>query len=192
LISSSVDDAGNLVVMLTLAPLMILWVNLVSDGIPALALGMDSAENDVMKRKPRPSNESFFANHLSVRIIVRGLVLGGLTYLVFKFAIDQGMGLAYAQTLAFMTIIFGQLFHIFDARTFTTLYHRSPFSNVPLLWAVAGSAALSVSMVYWPYGQMVLGTTAVSIQHLLIVIALSALPTLILSGIKHIARVKWL
>ncbi|HEY9017501.1 HAD-IC family P-type ATPase, partial [Thiomicrospira sp.] len=69
--------------LLTLAPLMILWVNLVSDGIPALALGVDGAENDVMKRQPRPSNESFFANHLSHRIIIRGLVMGALTYGVF-------------------------------------------------------------------------------------------------------------
>lgn len=192
LISSTVDEAGNLVVLLTLAPLMILWVNLVSDGIPALALGVDGAENDVMKRKPRPSDESFFADHLSTRIIIRGLVLGALTYSVFKISLDNGMSLEYAQTLAFMTLIFGQLFHIFDARTFTTIYQRNPFSNVALLWAVAGSAALSITMVYWPWGQLVLGTTAVDVSHLIMVIALSALPTLILSGIKQLGNIRWL
>ena len=192
LISSTVDEAGNTLVLLTLAPLMILWVNLVSDGIPALALGIDGAENDVMKRKPRPSNESFFANHLSTRIIIRGLVMGALTYGVFKFAIDQGYAVEYAQTLAFMTLIFGQLFHIFDARTFTTLYQRNPFSNTALLWAVAGSGALSVSMVYWPWGQLVLGTTAVELSHLLIVVGLSALPTFILSGLKELTKTNWL
>lgn len=178
--------------LLTLAPLMILWVNLVSDGIPALALGVDGAENDVMKRQPRPSNESFFANHLSHRIIIRGLVMGALTYGVFMAAIKQDYSLEYAQTLAFMTLIFGQLFHIFDARTFTTIYQRNPFSNPALLWAVAGSAALSISMVYWPWGQTLLGTTAVEVEHLLIVIGLSALPTLILSGIKQVFKVRWL
>ncbi|WP_081835963.1 cation-translocating P-type ATPase [Thiomicrospira pelophila] len=178
--------------LLTLAPLMILWVNLVSDGIPALALGVDGAENDVMKRQPRLSNESFFANHLSHRIIIRGLVMGALTYAVFITAINQDYSQEYAQTLAFMTLIFGQLFHIFDARTFTTLYQRNPFSNPALLWAVAGSAALSVSMVYWSWGQTLLGTTAIEVEHLLIVIGLSALPTLILSGIKQVLKVKWL
>lgn len=192
LMSSSVNQAGNTLVLLTLAPLMILWVNLVSDGIPALALGIDGAEDDVMKRLPRSSSESFFANHLSTRIIVRGLVMGALTYGVFKVAIDQGQSLEYAQTLAFMTLIFGQLFHIFDSRTFSTLYRRNPFSNHALLWAVAGSGALSVSMVYLPWGQLVLGTAAVDFHHLLVVIALSALPTFILSGIKEIAQVKWL
>jgi Ca2+-transporting ATPase len=192
LISSTVDEAGNTLVLLTLAPLMILWVNLVSDGIPALALGIDGAENDVMKRKPRPSNESFFANHLSTRIIIRGLVMGALTYGVFKFTIDQDYAVEYAQTLAFMTLIFGQLFHIFDARTFTTLYQRNPFSNTALLWAVAGSGALSVSMVYWPWGQLVLGTTAVELSHLLIVVGLSALPTFILSGLKELTKTNWL
>lgn len=192
LISSTFDEAGNLVVLLTLAPLMILWVNLVSDGIPALALGIDGAESDVMKRKPRPANESFFANYLSHRIIIRGLVLGALTYAVFNYAIEQGFSMEYAQTLAFMTLIFGQLFHIFDARTFTTLYDRNPFSNKALLWAVAGSGALSIAMVYWPYGQLVLGTTSVGFDHLIMVIALSALPTLILSAIKKAGGVRWL
>lgn len=193
LISASVDDNGNTIAMLTLAPLMILWINLVSDGIPALALGVDGAEHDVMKRKPRPGNESFFSDHLSTRIIIRGLVMGALTYAVFKFAIDhEDMSLQYAQTLAFMTLIFGQLFHIFDARTFSTLYQRNPFSNVPLLWAVAGSGALSITMVYWPWGQLVLGTTAIEVSHLLIVIGLSALPTLILSGIKRLTGIRWI
>ncbi|MBE0493186.1 MAG: cation-translocating P-type ATPase [Thiomicrospira sp.] len=192
LISATVDESGNMLVMLTLAPLMILWVNLVSDGIPALALGVDGAENDVMKRQPRASNESFFADHLSHRIVIRGLAMGALTYGVFISAINQDYSSEYAQTLAFMTLIFGQLFHIFDARTFTTIYQRNPFSNPALLWAVAGSAALSISMVYWSWGQTVLGTTAVALEHLLIVIALSALPTLILSGIKQLFKVKWL
>ncbi|MFA6700043.1 MAG: HAD-IC family P-type ATPase [Thiomicrospira sp.] len=178
--------------LLTLAPLMILWINLVSDGIPALALGVDGAEQDVMKRKPRPRNESFFADHLNTRIILRGLVMGALTYAVFKVCIDQGMGEAYAQTMAFMTLIFGQLFHIFDARTFSTLYQRNPFSNTALLWAVAGSASLSLLMVYWPWGQKVLGTTAIDVSHLLMVIALSALPTLILSGIKQLTGLRWI
>lgn len=192
LISASVDENGNALIMLTLAPLMILWVNLVSDGIPALALGVDGAEQDVMKRKPRPREESFFADHLSTRIIVRGLALGALTYGVFKVCIDQGYSLEYAQTMAFMTLIFGQLFHIFDARTFTTLYQRNPFSNPALLWAVAGSAALSVLMVYLPWGQLVLGTTAVDSSHLVMVIAISALPTLILSGIKQLGGIRWI
>lgn len=178
--------------LLTLAPLMILWINLVSDGMPSLALGVDEAEGDVMQRKPRPRDESFFADNLNARIILRGLVMGGLTFWMFQFALDKGATLEYAQTLAFMTLIFGQLFHVFDARTFSTLYRRDPLSNKMLLIAVASSAILSVMMVYLPLGHLALGTTALEFKHLIMVIFIAALPTFILSGIKEIFHLKWL
>ena len=178
--------------LLTLVPLMILWINLVSDGIPALALGVDEAEDDVMKRKPRPRDESFFADNLNSRIITRGLVMGALTFSMFQFALNQGASLEYAQTLAFMTLIFGQLFHVFDARTFTTIYHRDPFSNKMLLLAVAGSATLSIIMVYLPLGNLALGTTPLEFNHLIMVVFIAALPTFILSGLKEIFQIKWL
>ncbi len=91
--------------LLTLAPLMILWINLVSDGMPSLALGVDEAEGDVMQRKPRAGNESFFADNLGTRIVIRGLIMGGLTFAMFMYALNLNLSLEYAQTLAFMTLI---------------------------------------------------------------------------------------
>ncbi len=178
--------------LLTLAPLMILWINLVSDGMPSLALGVDEAEGDVMQRKPRAGNESFFADNLGTRIVIRGLIMGGLTFAMFMYALNLNLSLEYAQTLAFMTLIFGQLVHVFDARTFTTLYHRNPFSNHLLLWAVFGSACVSLLMVYTPFGNLALGTTPLEPQHLLMTLFIAALPTFILSGLKEIFHMKWL
>ncbi|AHF00640.1 ATPase [Thiomicrospira aerophila AL3] len=178
--------------LLTLAPLMILWVNLISDGLPALALGIDQAEKNVMSRPPRSSQESLFAQHLGTKIIVRGLVLGAITFGVFQWAILQGYAESYAQTLAFMTLIFGQLVHIFDARSFGTLYDRNPFNNPALVLMVLASASLSILMVYWSWGQLVLGTSALTIEHLLIVMFIAALPTLILSGANKLFRWHWL
>lgn len=178
--------------LLTLAPMMILWVNLVSDGIPSLALGVDMAEDDVMARQPRPSRESFFAHHLGTRILVRGLVMGGISYSLFQVAIDLDTTLEYAQTIAFATLIFGQLFHVFDARTFSTLYHRNPFSNRLLVIAVLGSALLSLIMIYSPFGNLVLGTTPISIEHLIMVCFIAALPTFILSALKDLFKWSWL
>ena len=100
---------------------MILWINLVSDGIPALALGVEPPEADIMARTPRSRDESFFVDNLGARIVIRGLALGWLRYFMFDFALDRGTTLAYAETLAFSTLIFSQLWHIFDARTFKTL-----------------------------------------------------------------------
>ena len=178
--------------LLTLAPLMILWVNLVSDGIPALALGVDNEEEGIMDRKPVAGNAGFFADNLAARIVLRGLVLGFTTFFMFDYALDMGSTLAYAQTVAFMTLIFGQIFHVFDARTFTTLYRRNPFSNRYLIMAVAGSALLSVGLIYSGLGSMAFGTEPLELRHLLMVICISALPTFILSGLKEIFRIKWI
>lgn len=178
--------------LMTLAPLMILWVNLVSDGIPSLALGLEKEEPGLMRKKPRASDEDFFADNLASRIVLRGLVLGGVTYWLFHFALSKGTDLEYAQTLAFMTLVFGQLFHIFDARTFSTLYRRDPFENTYLLYALAIAASLSLLMVYTPLGHLALGTESLSMRHLIMVIAIAALPTLILSGMKEIFKLKWI
>ncbi|PLA74238.1 ATPase [Hydrogenovibrio sp. SC-1] len=178
--------------LLTLAPMMILWVNLVSDGIPSLALGVDTAESDVMARQPRPSQESFFAHHLGSRILIRGLVMGGVSYSLFQVAINLGSPIDYAQTIAFATLIFGQLFHVFDARTFSSLYHRNPFSNQLLVAAVLGSALLSLLMIYTPFGNLILGTTPLSLEHLIMVCFISALPTFILSALKELFNWSWL
>lgn len=70
--------------ILPLTPLMILWINLVSDGLPALALGVEPEEKDLMERKPRKRNESFFSDHLGTRILTRGLALGGMSYMAFN------------------------------------------------------------------------------------------------------------
>jgi Ca2+-transporting ATPase len=177
--------------LLTLAPLMILWVNLISDGIPSLALGVDNEEEGIMKRKPVSSEEGFFANDLASKIVLRGLLLGFTTYFLFQYAINKGVTLEYAQTIAFMTLIFGQIFHIFDARTFSTLYRRNPWSNRYLLAAVGGSALLSIALIYSGVGSVVFGTEALTLKHLVMVIAIAALPTFILSGLKEIFRIRW-
>lgn len=177
--------------LLTLAPLMILWVNLVSDGIPALALGVDNEEPGIMLRKPIAGNEGFFSDNLASKILLRGLVMGFITYYLFQVALDNGASLAYAQTVAFMTLIFGQIFHIFDARTFTTLFRRSPLSNKYLLVAVAGSLILSLGLIYSPLGSLVFGTEPLQFKHLLMVFCIAALPTFVLSGLKEVFRLKW-
>ncbi len=178
--------------LVPITALMILWINLVSDGLPALALGLDNPEGDLMQRKPRSRTEGFFADNLGSRIVIRGLTIGWLAYYLFDFALDRGATVAYAQTLAFTSIVFSQLWHVFDARTFTSIYRRNPFSNQYLLWAVAGAALLSLGVVYTAPGQFVFGTEALQLKHLFMVIAIAALPTFILSGIKEIFALKWL
>ncbi|WP_428927624.1 cation-translocating P-type ATPase [Marinibacterium sp. SX1] len=177
---------------LTLAPLMILWINLVSDGLPALALGVEPAEDDIMRKAPRGRGESLFAEGLKERIMIRGLAIGGLTYYAFHAALQSGASVDYAQTTAFATLIFAQLWHIFDSRTTTTLFQRNPLENRVLLGAVALSAGLSLLAIYTAPGQFVLGTTGLALHDLVGCFFLAALPTLGLSAIKALFGWRWL
>ena len=178
--------------LLTLTPLMILWINLISDGIPALTLGLEPAEEDIMRREPRGRHQNIFAGGLGQRIILRGLALGGLSYWLFQETLAAGNSLQYAQTMAFLTLIFAQLWHIFDSRSSTTLFRKNPFGNRMLLAAVAVSAILSLLAIYTPPGNLVLGTVPLEFRHLLEVIAIASLPTFGLSALKEIFQVRFL
>lgn len=125
----------------TLTALMVLWVNMVSDALPSFALGYDVPEADLMHRPPRNVKQSILSGVLT-RIFVRGTVMGGLVYVAFVWGAASGMSAGQAQTLAFLTLVFGQLWHVFDARSTRTLFRRNPFNNPRLLMAVALRPAL--------------------------------------------------
>ena len=176
--------------ILPLTPLMILWVNLVSDGLPALALGVEPKEKDLMERKPRKRDQGFFSDGLGARIVIRGLALGGVSFGAFLMALSHGFSAQYAQSVAFLTLIFGQLWHLFDSRTFTSLYRVNPFTNKYLLGAIATSAILSLGVIYTHLGQLIFSTEAIEFRHLAIILGVAALPTAVLSAIKELTKTK--
>src|SRR5690606_10184255 len=90
---------------LPLVPIQILWVNLVTDGLPAMALGVDQAESDLMQHKPRSAKENIFARRLGWKIISRGILIGLCTLGAFILALNDGQGLVHAQTVAFATLV---------------------------------------------------------------------------------------
>jgi P-type Ca2+ transporter type 2C len=175
-----------------LTALMILWINLIGDAFPSLCLAWEKGEPDLMTRKPRMRNESFFADGLGARIIIRGLVHGWVIYAMFHFFLDGGYSVAYAQTMAYLVLIFAQNFHLLDARSFTSIYHRNPFENRLLIAVMVATTAVSVLLLYLPFGQVLLGAEAVQWKHLLMAITIGALPTFVLSGIKEVFNIRWL
>ncbi|MRA64052.1 ATPase, partial [Bacillus thuringiensis] len=89
-----------------------------TDGLPAMALGLDKAEGDVMKRTPRHPKEGVFARGLAWKIISRGFLIGAVTLVAFIIAYNQHPNeLKYAQTVAFATLVLAQLIHVFDCRS---------------------------------------------------------------------------
>ncbi len=160
---------------MVLLPTQLLLVNLVTDGLPAIALGMEPCEKDVMKKRPRGINESFFADGLLFKIIFRGILIGLSTLGCFTVALNLSGSVETARTAALATLIFSQLIHVFECKSETKgLFGINPFSNVKLILAVAISFIIVLAAIYLPYAQLVFGTVALSKKMLLITAAFSA------------------
>lgn len=184
LITSSIGNVTE--VTPTLTALMVLWVNMVSDSLPSFALGYDEAESDVMKQKPRDAQKSILADGMLRRVLFRGGVMGGMVFLAFVWAAGQGLTIAQSQTIAFLTLVFGQLWHVYDARSVNTLFDRNPFSNSRLTLAVGFAATSSILVTLIPFFNNVMGTAPLSMITYMAIIFISAIPTFVISGIKKL------
>lgn len=187
------SNVGEILVMLfalllglplPLVAIQILWINLVTDGLPAMALGVDRAESDVMKRAPRHPNEGIFARGLGTKVITRGLLIGLATLAAFVITLYGSGGLpdlTKAQTVAFTTLVVAQLIHVFDCRSEYSVFHRNPFGNRTLVFAVLLSFIMMLAVVYVPFLQPIFYTTALSLNEWFLIIGLAAIPTVALS-----------
>ena len=154
-----------------LVPVQILWINLVTDGFPGLALGVEPAEPDVMKRKPRPPNESIFARGVWQQVVFVGLLMGFLTLGLGVWAEEAGRPW---QTMVFTTLAFLQLGNALAIRSERqSLFALGLNTNKPLLWTVLGTFALQVAVVYWGPLQDLLHTESLSAAEMIIVILVS-------------------
>ncbi|MEF2291597.1 calcium-translocating P-type ATPase, SERCA-type [Virgibacillus dokdonensis] len=188
------SNVGEILVMLfamllslplPLVPVQILWVNLVTDGLPAMALGMDKAEGDVMKKHPRSIDEGVFARGLGYKIISRGIVIGAVTLIGFIIAYQNDpTHLTYAQTIAFTTLVMAQLIHVFDCRSERSIFARNPFENMYLVLAVLSSLVLLLVVIYWTPIQPIFHTVSLSLRDWALILALSSLPTVIFGFTK--------
>jgi Ca2+-transporting ATPase len=132
-----------------LLPIQILWINLVTDGLPGLALAAEPAERNVMRRPPRPPGESVFAHGLGAHALFMGLLMAGIALGTEAWAWHTDT--AQWQTLVFTTLCFMQLGHVLAIRSErTSLLRQGLFSNAPLAGAVALTVALQLAVVYVP------------------------------------------
>lgn len=168
-----------------LLPIQILWVNLVTDGLPAMALGVDGVEPDIMKRNPRQPDESVFARGLGHKILIRGTIMGIGALLVFIIGLWYGVGLLSARTMAFTTLVFSQLFFVFDCRSEEGgIFESGIFVNPLLVPAVLVSALMQIAVIYLPFLQAVFRTTALQGWQWLLILVVSCGPSLIIGLAK--------
>lgn len=153
--------------VLPLLATQILWINLVTDGAPALALGVDPVDSGVMNQPPRPKAEGVITRKMWSGIFFVGAVTGIGTLLVLDTSLPGGLvegsgNMRYAQTMAFTTLVFFSLFNVFNARSDEQSAFRGLFSNKWLWAAVLLSVLLQVAVIYIPFLQQAFSTVPLS------------------------------
>ena len=134
-----------------LQPVHILWINLVTDVFPAIALGMEKAEPDVMQRKPREKSSSFLSNGVLESILYQGVLEGGLTLFIYWLAGQYFHEENLSETMAFATLGLLQLFHAFNVKSvFRSLFNGNPLNNIYLNGAALLSAFLLLGVIVTP------------------------------------------
>ena len=158
---------GGGAVVLPLLATQILWVNLVTDGAPALALGVDPADEGVMRKPPRPRGEGVITRRMWAGIFFVGVVMAAGTLLVLDWSLPGGLvegsgDMRYAQTMAFTTVVFFSLFTVFNARSDERSAFEGLFSNKWLWGAVLLSLLMQAAVIYVPFLQQAFSTVSLS------------------------------
>ncbi len=168
-------------------PIHILWINLVTDGLPGLALVAEPAETGIMKRAPRNSNESVFAHGLWQHVLWAGLFIAGVSLSIQAWAY-HGQS-AHWQSMVFTVITLSQMFHVMTVRSEQkSFFNQGFFSNLPLLGAVLFTFILQMLTLYVPFLNKVLKTKPLTAQELMICLAVSPIIILAVECEKWMVR----
>lgn len=192
-------NAGEILVMFVsslvglpvpLLPIQILWVNLVTDGLPALALGMDPVDPNIMKRPPRKAKEAVVTKKRVFLMLVQGGFIAFCSLLAFCFVlfVEKG-GIDRARTAAFIVLSCSQLFHSFNCRHMReSLFRIGIFTNKNLVAANLTSFALQMMVIYIPFLQKVFKTQALGFSDWVLVVSISSLPLWVMEFFKMVFK----
>ncbi|SJZ30211.1 calcium-transporting P-type ATPase, PMR1-type [Selenihalanaerobacter shriftii] len=175
---------------LPLVPIQILWVNLVTDGLPALALGVDPADDGIMTRPPRPPNESVFAHGLKTRIITQGILIGLSTLFAFILGLKvSGGNLVEARTMAFTNLVIAQLFFVFSCRSEQhSFFEMNPLSNLYLIAAVIISFTMQLIVLYIPSLEGIFKTTSLNASEWILILITAGSATILVEFFEGIVN----
>ncbi len=171
-----ITDISHLEILL---PIHILWINLVTDSLPALALAFDPANADIMQRKPVKPNQGVFTKGMTWRVIYQGVMIGILTLVAFMIGLGstttpiEGLTLdeskiEVGQTMAFATLALSELVHVFNVRNNKkSIFQTKIFNNNKLVWAIIGSSALMIIILTVPFLRNVFSIPVLPTQNIL-------------------------
>ena len=174
-----------------LSPVQLLWLNLVTDSLPALALGMEPVEKTAMTQPPRGKEEPLFSKAFSRRLAWQGALVGGITLLAYGLGFHLTGTFAVANTMAFATLTFSQLFHAFDVRSETTpLFRLGVLSNKAMNKAFLAGAALQAAVLLAPPLQGAFSVVPLALEQWGMVLALALTPLVVCEIEKALRRAR--
>ncbi|MEG0378740.1 MAG: cation-translocating P-type ATPase [Eubacterium sp.] len=172
-----------------LLSMQLLWINLVTDSLPAIALGMEPVEPDIMTRKPKPKNEGIFAHGLGVRVVLQGLMFSVLTLIGFCMGESATGTLAGGQTMAFMVLAISQVIQAYNMRSERSLFKIGAFKNHKLNWACLISFLLIALVMFTPI-RVAFGLVALTPSMYLNGFGLALIPIVVMELSKAFGLIK--
>jgi Ca2+-transporting ATPase len=169
--------------------MQLLMINLVTDSLPAIALGMEAVEADVMKQKPKPKNEGIFAHGLGVRIVIQGFLFGILAIVGFKLGEYYGGSVESGRTLAFIVMALSQIVHAYNMRSEKSLFKIGPFSNGKLNLASLAAIVLMAIVLFTPV-QIAFGVVWLDWWLYLVGLGLAFVPLFVMEIAKAVGLIK--
>ena len=178
-----------------LLSMQLLWINLVTDSLPAIALGMESVDKEIMKKQPKPKDEGIFAHGLGIKVVIQGIMFASLTlagYYIGQYAAfgDITPSEKAGQTMAFFILALCQIVQAYNMRSEHSLFKIGPFTNKNLNLASLASVILVLLVMFVPGLNTVFGLIYLSWQHYLIGLALILVPLLVMEVAKAIGVIR--
>ena len=173
-----------------LVAIQLLWINLVTDSLPAIALGMEPVDKDIMHKKPIKKNKSIFSDGLWSKIVLEGFMIGILT--LFAFSIGNSMyNLTVARTMAFTSLGILELLHSLNVRTNQSIFKENIFNNMYLLGAIVLGVGLQVLVTIIPAVSKVFKVSSLNPVQWLIIIMISITPIIVIEMQKKLNEIKF-
>ncbi len=173
--------------------IQLLWVNLVTDSLPALALGVDPVDQDIMEREPVDAKKSLFSGAMAYNIAIEGMFIGAISLLAFVIGrsfFDVGSNPVIARTMAFSVLSFSELVHAFNVRSEKSVFKFSIFNNIKMLYSFVICIILQISVVSVESLSMIFKTAQLDLLQWIIVILLSLCPLIVAEVEKYVYSIK--
>lgn len=170
-----------------LLSMQLLWINLITDSLPAIALGMEPVESDIMTKKPRPKNEGLFDHGYGVRIVLQGIMFGVLSLVAFKIG-ETALGDDGGRTMAFIVLAMSQILQAYNLRSDQSIFKIGPFTNKALNKSALLSVVLMAIVVFTPVSA-IFGLKILDAKLYITALVLMVVPTVIMEAAKALGLI---